>query len=235
MLTEENIIYTIWETVRAAEINQDDGINERLMRDYLRSHRGRHLAKNFESFYELPDECFQYLGEKDFVLEGTNLVHSSLPKMILLKKNQGIRLSKDGVVIPVLNSEQWLNEQKTKFGKPHPSVKIRDTKAFMYRGSYPLCCGQEETPSPLSLLIKDLSLVTQTDVVPFSVEAVLVDPDDAPGYDFSSSPYPMPDNLIEDLINSVTYRDFNVFLKTKSDEVSDMRSNTGSKNTREEI
>ena len=67
------------------------------------------------------------------------------------------------------------------------------------------------------------------------MQAVLVDPDDGLGYNFTKSPYPMPDELIEDLINSVNAREFNLFLRTASDETTNMRNDAKQQNDSPEL
>jgi len=67
------------------------------------------------------------------------------------------------------------------------------------------------------------------------MQAVLVDPDDGSGYNFTKSPYPMPDELIEDLINSVNAREFNLFLRTASDETTNMRNDAKQQNDSPEL
>jgi hypothetical protein len=45
----------------------------------------------------------------------------------------------------------------------------------------------------------------------------------------------MPDELIEDLINSVNAREFNLFLRTASDETTNMRNDAKQQNDSPEL
>lgn len=234
MKRELDVIYAIWEIVRAGQINQDDPINERLLRSFLRIHRGKHLSRNYSEGAQIPDEVFQNLGNIQFSLTNSgDFVSEILPKMIRFKNNFGFIADKDGYTIPVLNSEEFDTSKKNPFNKFHPKIKFIDDRMYLNIGLVQNC--GDNNLSSLNFAVNSFIEEAQKDIVTLNLRSVLVNPDDAPGYDFTTSIYPFPDELIEDLINSVNAREFNFFLKTRSDEVTNSRDNSSNFNTREEV
>lgn len=234
MRTEEEIIYAIHDIVRAGESNQDDPINERLMRSFLRIHRGKHLQRNFMRGEQLPDEVFQNLGTISFTLVGNEWISPVIPKIIRLS-NFGMIAEKDDYTVSVVESGEFRNCQYDRFNKYHPKLQFVNNKLSLYLGKEQQGSLEDASNTPLNRAVRKLITETGSNSVNLNLRAVLVNPDDENGYDFTISPYPMPDELIEDLINSVTAREFNIFLKTRSDETGDLRHNVAEQNTREEL
>jgi hypothetical protein len=236
MKTEADIIYLIHEKIRAGEINADDTINERLMRGFLSEHRGKIIEKNFNRGEIITDEMYQDLGEITFSHAENELISSIMPKIIRLKNNFGIRAWIDDYSIAIVDSGEYKNSKKDKFNKYHPMMKFVNDKLYLSYGQEQSCSfGEDVTNSALNRAVRKLRQEITEGDVKLNVSAVLVNPDDQTGYDFTSSYYPLSDELIQDLINSVSARDFNIFLKTKADETADMRSNVAEYNTREEL
>ena len=236
MTTEEQLIYTIWDIVRGAESNQDDNINERLMRQFLQIHRGRTLETAYKKGALIDEECFQSLGNLSFTKVGTEFVNTTIPKIIRLRHSYGLMFYKDGYMIPVLNSLEFENAAKDRFNKYHPKLKFINRKLSLYLGQE-LDSNQIEDKSYSSLNITVRKLLEEAKLNTISINGlgILVNPDDEIGYDWTSSTYPMPDQLIENMINSVNAREFNIFLKMSSDETGDNRANSSEFNTREEL
>jgi hypothetical protein len=238
MRTERDIIYSIWDVVRGAETNNDDPINERLMRGFLRSHRGKALAVAYRLGANIPDEVFQDLGTIPFVAQGKHdYVSTSLPKTIRFDKgNYGLMINKGAYSIPVLNSEEYDLSRNNKFNGKKPRAKYLLNKLTLNLGWEIECCQQGSMEySILNVAVRELVEEAYTETLTLTGLGVLANPDDEAGYDWTTSPYPMPDELIEGLINSVNAREFNIFLKVKSDETGDLRSNVAEHNAREEI
>lgn len=237
MTTEAELIYTLWDIVKGGQSNQDDPINERLMRQFLKSHRGMLLTKAYKNGRQLPDEIFQNIGDGNLVFGRdvrdtfTSIV---VPKIITLA-NFGFMIDKNGYPISVVTSEEFDTSRKNVFNKHQPKLKYLGGKLTLYLGMNQDCDSEDDhSNSFLNTTVNELKLESALDYVELTGRAVLVNPDDETGYDFTSSPYPLPDALIESMVNSVKARDFNIFLKTKTDEVSDSRENTAGYQTREE-
>ena len=236
MKTELELIHTIWDIVRGGEVNQDDPINERLMRQFLSIHRGRTLDVVSTRGARIDEECFQSLGTINFTLTSGEYVNTTLPKIIRLRNSYGLIFNKDGLVIPVLNSLEYQNAQKDRFNKHHPKLKFINRKLTLFLGiEQPSEQLESLTNSLMNSTVRKLLQEAKTVSVNINGLGILVNPDDEIGYDWKTSPYPMPDELIENIINSVNAREFNIFLKMKSDETGDIRSNIAEYNTREEL
>ena len=236
MTTEEQLIYTIWDVIRAGEFNQDDNINDRLMRQFLQIHRAKILNVAYKKGSLIAEECFQNLGKIDFTLVSSEYVNTTLPKIIRLRNSYGLMMNKDALVIPVLNSLEFQNAQKDKFNKYHPKLKFINRKLTLYLGQEQNCEQIEDfSDTILNSTVRKLLEEARSTGVYINGLGILVNPDDEIAYDWTASPYPMPDELIETLINSVNAREFNIFLKMKSDETGDIRSNVAEYNKREEL
>jgi hypothetical protein len=233
MRTELEIIYTVWSIVRGGEFNADDPINERLMRRFLQIHRGKLLTRLYEKGATVPDEVFQSLGRINFSLKNGEYISPAMPKTIRLE-NYGFFVDFDGFPISVVNQEEWLTSKKDRFNKYFPLVKLVNNKMTLSNGMKKTGVLEDLSNSFLNQTVEKLGKNFFNDNVGLNVQAVLVNPDDEPGYDFTKSPYPMPDELIEDLINSVNAREFNLFIRMRSDETGDSRDDTKPKDNPQE-
>ncbi len=236
MRTEEDIIYSIWDIVRGGEFNQDDPANERLLRAFLRIHRGKLLFRSYTEGAELPDEVFQYLGAIPFTAKAEGeFLSPMLPKTHRFRDNFGFMVDIQGYPVSVVNSESWRNARKDRFNRHHPLIKFINNHMVLSPGLNQPNQLDNFEGSELNTVVNLLGNVAIESTIPINVQAVLVDPDDEPGYDFTSSPYPLPDELVEDLINSVNAREFNLFLRVKSDETADLRNDAKAQDTSQEF
>jgi hypothetical protein len=235
MTTEEELIYTIHDIVRGGIHNQDDPINERLMRSFLRLHRGKHLERYFNMGAELSDEVFQDLGAIQMTSSNGEYVSNLIPKVIRFKENYGLMANIQGLPISIVNSEEYRTSKKSRVNKYHPLLKFIGGKLYLSLGKEQQGIFEDRSNSELNTVVKSLEQGFVQKTVTINLRAVLVNPDDEPGYDFTKSPYPMPDELIEELVNSVNAREFNMFLRMKTDETGDMRDNAKAEDTSKEF
>lgn len=227
MVSERELIYTIWDSVRAGEFNQDDNINERLMRQYLSAHRGKIIDQISRQGALFPEEIFQDLGTISFSFAAGIYTSAQLPKMIRLDHNFGMAFFKGEYIVSVMNSEEYDNAKYDKFNKFHPRLKFINRKLTFNIGSTQVCSQIEDlSNSVLNTAVRTLSEEAKTNAVTITGIGALVNTDDEAGYDWLTDPYPMPDEFMEQLMNSVSARDFNIFLRMKSDETSDARNST---------
>lgn len=237
MTTEEEIIYAIWDVVRAGKANQDDPINERLMRSFLRIHRGKHLNALYLKGIEVSDEVFQYLGEITFTYDTNEFVSTPIPKIIRFDKNYGVMADIQGYTVSIVGQEEWRNARFDKYNKHHPLIKMVNNRMVLSKGMLQANQLDDFASTELNTVVKILNPdpIPEPFTVNIPISAVLVNPDDEPGYDFTTSPYPYPDELIEDLINSVNAREFGIFLRMKSDTVGNLQDEANPTRPEKEI
>ena len=173
MNTEEEIIYAIWDIVRAGESNHDDPINERLMRSFLRIHRGKHLLKNSNRGEQVSDEFFQNLGNIPFTLENGEYKSAIIPKGIGLG-GFGCIAEKDDYVVSLLESGEWRNSKYDKFGQYHPTLKNVDSKMVLYIGKEQQCSDGEGVNTPLNRAVRKFLQESQSNTINLDLQLVLV-------------------------------------------------------------
>lgn len=117
----------------------------------------------------------------------------------------------EGYVVSIVNSEEWRNARFDKHNKHHPMIKIVNNRMVLSFGQNQANQLDDFTATELNTVVDILAAIVAPATVDVAVQAVLVNPDDEPGYDFTTSPYPLPDELVEDLINSVNAREFGIF------------------------
>lgn len=226
MTSELELIYTIHNIVRGGEYNADDAIQERLMRQFISIHRGKLLNQAYKKGDQIPDEVFQSLGTITFSKNTSGEFVSTLMKKIIRfeKGNYGLRAYKDGFPLPVLNEEEYRNSVKDKFNKYHPKLKFINNRLYLNLGLEQNCYQfEDQSNTSLNTVVRKLKQEEATSSVKIDLMAVLVNLDDDVNYNWLSSPYPLPDELIESMINSVNAREFNLFLRMKSDETGDIQ------------
>lgn len=226
MKTEEELIYMIWETVRAGQINQDDDINERLMRAYLQAHRAKHILKNYQNGEQVPDECFQYLPDLNMTrITGTNeFEYKNVPKTIRLNKwNTGMFLYVNGINVPIVKSEEYDLMKYDEWNKYKPRAKMLGYNLKLNMGEIDDCVCDSGFEQGMDVILQQyINDQLASGSLNVDLNALLVNPSDAPNYQWNIDSYPFPDEYIEDLINSVLSREFNIFLRAKADEVTDI-------------
>lgn len=222
METEEEIVYSIIETAKKGNLSDDNRINERLVRGFLKIYRASAIAKASSSGITISDECFQYLGNIKFDYFKTRQFQASLPKMILMDNKFGIQFEVAGENIPVLNSEEYSLSFKSLLNGKLPKAKFVNSKATVYIGEYIVVNGKNK---PKQNIVMD-ELQSQIGVnanafINVEVYGVLDNPDHAPGYDWTVSPYPCPSELVEDIKTKILAKEFNLILNVKVDKITD--------------
>lgn len=224
MRTEEEIIYTLHDIVRGAQINQDDPINERLMRQFLRIHRGKILNTYYNKAQSIPDECFQNLGSIYFNFLNGYYISPVLPKTIRFKNHTGLIMSKDGYPISILNSEEFDLSLKNKFNKKHPKAKFVENQLYLNIGEAVNCTQINNNPnSDLNKVVAKFNQEASLNIVNTHLIACLVNTDDSLGYNWTEHAYPMPDELIDELLSNIKSKDFQLFLQLNGDTTGNIK------------
>jgi len=225
METEEDIVYSIIETVKKGNLTDDSRMNERLIRGFLKIYRASAIAKSSNIGVTITDECFQYLGNLRFDYVKSKQFARELPKIIKLH-TFGIQVEAEGENIPVLNSEEYNLSLKSLLNGKLPKAKMTANKLTVYTGEYLIVDGRRKPKQ--SLLIDNLlaqASVNANAFIEVEVHAILDNPDDAPGYDWTIDSYPCPSELIEEIKTKILSKEFNLILNIKTDKVTDSDDN----------
>lgn len=225
MKTELHIIYSLINRLRDAEHNNDERLDERLLRGILRQYRGDALRKYYKNGQTINDEVMQTvtlvlpkLGPKKF--------RGKLPKIIRLDNHYGFYITKDEIEIPILSSENFSLAQYNHHSKFQPRAKTDGYFLVLYSGEYDACCVEENsrTHQLIVSLSADQTKPTEEYInVKVELRAVLDDPSEADNYDWENDPYPFPAEKTDELITQILVKEFGIMSKAKTDEVQNAR------------
>lgn len=219
MESEIKIVYGIINTVKR-QANDDMEISERLIRGYISNYRAKFISHNYEEGLEVPEECFQYIGYLDFVRMNDREFWRILPKIVRLKNNYGIMFEKNGYNIPIVTSEEYQLQKSNMITKWMPRAKFLGPKATICIGERkPDCANADALNALFDLWPLDYS--TPLKQISVDVNAILDNPDDAPGYNWKTDPFPFPSELIEDMQIQILAKEFGISQQWPNDKVTD--------------
>lgn len=221
MITEEEIIASIVETVTRLTSNQDDRINnERYLRSLLHKHRALVLQQYSMNGHMILDECFQYVGELEFEYLRPRIYKiARVPKYIAFENRYGFYFEKNGVSIPVVGSDAFMLSKNSVVASITPKITA-DTPGFkLFVGDV----GQCGNYPPDNTLIQDFNweIANNNNKVKAKFYAVLMNPDNALDYDFTIDPFPCPGDVLQNITQNILYREFNIILQAQADKVTD--------------
>ena len=111
-MTEEEIVYSIIETLNANEYNNDNKITERMVRNLIYQYRGEILLKYYSEGDDINEECFQLI-ELNFKRKGILEFQANAGAGVMeFSLRQGFFLEKFGVTIPVVSSMEYSLSQE---------------------------------------------------------------------------------------------------------------------------
>lgn len=221
METEEKIVYAILEVVNKGVVLEDSKVDERLVRELVKAYRASVLVKYTLNGYILPDECFQSLGLVKYTKVKGREYSANLPKMIRTSDNFGIYFRISGEDFGVISSENYFLGLKNVISKRLPKAKIEGSLASIYIGD-PL----NSTPKkPLNNLILEAlhanATLNKFDFINVETFGILDDTSLGKNYDWTSSPYPMPSELIDEMKTRLLVKEFNIIAQSNPDKTTD--------------
>ena len=185
----------------------------------MRTQRARLISIRSKKGLEIRPICFQPI---DVVLTKINQYEytAPLPGLIPLQYNFGTKLMTPGFEnIAILNEEDYHLNKRNMIGKHIPSAKI-ESNELMVRIPETTIYGLNGTQAgQVMKLCMDSKQAVRMSVI-------LNDPSDGVNYDWTTSPYPMSPEDIEDLKKEIMRKEFQLILSTKSDEVPNMKNDT---------
>jgi hypothetical protein len=212
--TEEQIVYQILNTVRGAQINNDEPVSERLIRSYIQEQRAAILYNKFFYGMTITDEVFQFITLNSFeIVSPTELKHA-LPHFISFEENFGLKMSKYGEYIPIIGSEEFRSTIKTNYGKAQVKATVENNYLKLYKGNKNCCIN--DTSIQVTLINH-----FQSNKPSAELQIVLVNPSDDINYDWTKTPFPFPPEYIESLIRNILSVKFNIIISTGSDKIGD--------------
>lgn len=229
MKTERDIIYTMLDTYRASEISNDERVNERFMRDLLRKHRPDSLRKHYRNGITVAPEVFQYFDIR-LTYVSPSIYSVELPKIINFEHHLGFEVNIDGYVIPVVNPGDFHRSRKIFNTKYLPIGKMEGQKLTVYIGDDLNPCLSTDSDTYAALVeiktrLNESPVLTPNEkgTLRLNFSAVLLDPDDQPGYDMDTSVYPFPSERLKELTDQILQREFGIIVQAKPDEIQNAR------------
>lgn len=219
MRTEESIVDELLNIYYGGEFTQDDDVNERVVRAFLRKHRASRLSYFTIEGQTVGSECFQELGTLT-VERGTDGEYAVILPPLILLDYHGIIVQKDGHIIPVTDYFPYRLSKKNYFNKAFPKAAIRGHKLLVWPGIKDLCKqdASSEVYQTVSAFADEIAEFDDNEKITVQVDAVLYNPDDAPGYKWTESPYPCPSEIIDYLTTATASKDLQLMIRQHVDE-----------------
>jgi len=220
MRTEEEIVYDLLNIVSGGRVSNDDTVSERLVSSFIRKHRAAKLNKFFNKGMNIDDYVFQSLGEIELNEVSENMFSAEIPALIHFENAMGIKIRKNDFRISVLGDEEFQLALSNLINKSTPKAKLNGQILTVFKGYSDSCDFYPDSPKEKTVALFDKETAVTDDVKKISVqiEAVLYDPKSAPGYDWTKDPYPCPSEIIDQIETSVLARDFDLLIRTRSDQ-----------------
>lgn len=211
-MTEWEIIYSLLETIRDNEINDDDKMSVDYLRHILYSYR----ADSIKNDHEMSEEMFQ---EYKLIFEKDNqlFVAKNLPDIIYDKSRYGISiLDMYGTELPVVSKEEAVNSQKSKMYVPPYIAYIQNQRIYVKINQESL----NTKPTEMQNLYTILNGPTKE----LSISCILAKPKDGVGYDWKKTPFPFYTNKLNTIKQNILRREFGIMLEVKKDDIQNTRA-----------
>jgi len=217
--TEESIVYQLLNTIRAAELNNDEVVTERRVRSLMRIQRPSLISKFSNKGETIQDVCFQRLDDIQLT-DNNNEYIAELPALVYLPNNFGVRITtKEFANITLVNNEDYELSKRNPINKHKPKATIIDQVLKIYlNGTNPsnLDGGSRANQVNQSIIANKA----------IQISAVLDNPENGLNYDWTKTEYPLNPEAISELKNNILRRDFQLVLQTKSDQVPNSKNDT---------
>jgi len=218
--TEESIVYQLLNTIRASELNNDETITERRMRSFLRTHRAEAVYKASRMGLFASDEYFQPVSLQLTKVNAREWV-GPIPDIIQLPENYGTKLLTAGFSnVPIIGEEYYHLSKKNIVNKHLPMAMIED---LQLRVRIP-----ETSPYAMNSGVagESLYMCMERNSNNMKLRVILSNPDDGFQYNWMTSPYPVPNELIQTIKDGILRKELGIILETKSDQVPNMKNDT---------
>lgn len=214
MNTEKHIVYEMIEIISNHEYNNDQPVNERVMRMHLKSFRPDMIRKLYKDGVNVNDECVQITPKILSKTLNQYEFECHIPKIIRLDKNAGLAVTAEGIQIPVIDEEKYFLSKKNPFNKKGIFAKAVNDKLTVFVPDPMMCNHKNE--SIMKFILDKQKRIT--------LNAILSDPSDNPNYNWEENIYPFPSEKEHELISQVLRQVFGISVQMKKDEVQNNRA-----------
>lgn len=231
MVTELEIVYSILNTVRDAEHNNDEPVTERLMRSFLNTYRVDALRKYYKDGHVVDDEVFQLIPLKLSRIGNTHEFKGEIPKIIRLTNHYGFYLEKNGISIPIVDLEQYSLSKRNPFASHLVQSKTQQNTLTLFGGLIsPNINGTQENGILIANILDEVEAQVNSSVTDIKVNVdffgILTNPSDQPGYDWEKDIYPFPSEKLEELKSQILRKEFGIMMQAKKDEIANSRNDS---------
>jgi len=217
--TEENIVYQILNQFKGSRINDDNDLGEREIRALMHAKRAAIIQKQYMTWKQSDQSEFQNLGLFDLTPVGS-LYTCVLPRIITLEHNQGIKLFiASGYQVMIMTKETFGYNSRGPINSHLPKAYIEKDILYLSLGN--ANTYSMEDGSAIQGIIDNVVTTPKIEI-----DAILYDPSDQVGYDWTSSPFPLSASLITMLKDEILLSDFRLSMQAKEDEVANMKSDS---------
>jgi hypothetical protein len=250
MTTEKEIVYYLMETLRDAEYNNDERVDERFLRSLLLKYRAESLRKHLKNGVHVSDDLFQIVS-LNLTRNSENQYVSTYPKIIRFSESSSFYLTKKNYNIPILSSESFYLSKNNFHGKGQPRAKIEGYNIILEIGNIRhLSNLNPESESRVAVIafIQDVindesnleiqngqfggrssqyveNYIQNNSVsVQANLKAILHNPSEANNYDWENDIYPFPSERIPELTDQILGREFQFMKQAKRDEIQNARA-----------
>ena len=218
--SEYHIVYELINAVRNSVHNNDEVISERLMRQILKTYRADSIRKEYKNGIDVNDEVIQKVSLRFKKLPNGDYV-SPVPKIIRLKNHAGFFINKEYYNIPIVNSESFDLSKKNSFAKNLLQAKTENENLVISVPKRSSCLNKEgELYSILQILEKEERLLKE---IKLDFSGIFADPSEDPNYNWEESIYPFPSERLSELKTQIAYKEFQMSMQFKKDEVQNAR------------
>lgn len=214
-MTEQEIIYSILETIRNNEILDDDKTTESFLRNLLYAYR----ADAIKNDLDISEEVFQSFMLKFEKKDLNNGIFESinLPDIIYNIHRNGIVISDlYGTEVSIVPREEAIISQRSRFFKPLYVAYIQSQKMVLRANLKGLSQSNKLNNELLKTLVSD-----QPEI---EISCILTNPNDSPGYDWKMNAFPFPSQKISSVKQKILRQEFGVMMEVKKDEIQNSRA-----------
>lgn len=232
METEKQIIYSIKNTLKNHNYNNDDDLPERLLRSHIINYRADAIRKHYKDGHVIEDQVFQRVKVSFKKTKFPQEYSGPIPKLIRTSNHFTLRLERLGITIPVLDSELFDLTKKNHINNKKVFSKTDTKNINVFIGKYKSCATSDsETQILINDILEDIqnqindNIEEKNTVLDFEIYAVLFNPSDDPDYDWENDIFPFPAERLPELKMQILKNEFGIIvdLRAKKDEVSNAR------------